>query len=762
MKVLLVGSGGRESALALALSKSPSVEAIISAPGNPGMAEISETVPIPVDATGQLAAFAVAEGVDLVVVGPEASLAAGLADAMASAGIPCFGPDLEAARIETSKAFSKAFMERHGIPTAKASVFRDESKALEYAMGLPSLPVLKAGGLCAGKGVILPAERSEIPSAIASLMRMGGSSAEILVEERLSGEEVSIIALCDGRDWSPMPAARDHKRLLDGDRGPNTGGMGSYAPALPAALTKELADIVIAPAVEGMRKEGRPFVGALFAGVMLTPQGPKVLEYNCRLGDPETQALLPLLESDLGEVLLACATGRLREARPSWRGGYSACVVLASEGYPESPRLGSPLTLPETEIPGAILQAGTRLDGWRLTSSGGRVLDVVATASTLEEAIRGAYSMVGRIGLEGAQFRRDIGAKGSLEMEARASLGALSAYSRSGVDIDAGNRAVELMKGAVRSTYGKEVLAGIGSFGGLYDASALLSFKRPILVSSTDGVGTKTSLGVSLGRLAGLGKDIVNHSIDDILVQGARPLFFLDYVAASRLVPEAIAEVVGGMAAACKEAGCALIGGETAEMPGTYRDGEIDIAGTIVGVLEFEKALPRANLASGDLIVGLRSSGLHTNGYSLARKAFAGADLLAVIPALGESLADALLKPHRSYLPVLAEVLAADPSPVKALAHITGGGFVENIPRILPEDLDAVIERGSWPVPALFDLIREAGRVGEEEMARVFNLGIGMVAVVAPGDLENFRHLVGEEVFVIGRLEPGSRMTRIR
>ncbi|HUX40731.1 MAG TPA: phosphoribosylamine--glycine ligase [Rectinemataceae bacterium] len=766
MKVLVVGSGGRESALALSLAQSPSVTRIIAAPGNPGIAEIAAIHPIPADAVEDLVSLAAAEAVDLVVAGPEAALAAGLADALAAKGIPCFGPSLAASRIESSKAFSKTFMQRHGIPTAHAKVFGDARQALAFAESMNDLPVLKASGLCAGKGVILPDSRGEMAVAIERLLAMGGRGGEILVEERLSGEEVSILAFSDGNDWTVMPAARDHKRLKDGDRGPNTGGMGSYAPALSMATAEELAEIVIAPAIRGLREEGIPFIGALFAGLILTKEGPKVLEYNCRFGDPETQSILPLLESDLGELLLACATGRLRETRARWREGFAASIVLAAEGYPEAPKSGGRIILPETTPSESwILHAGTRRVGDDLVASGGRVLDAVARGGTLDEALGRAARLIESVRLEGSHYRRDIGSRGPLDGAARASLAggrSPSAYAQAGVDIDAGNRAVELMKGAVRSTYGKKVLAGIGSFGGMYDAGALKAMAHPVLVSSTDGVGTKTSLGLSLGRPAGLGEDMVNHSIDDILVQGARPLFFLDYVAASRLVPETVAEIVGGMAKACREAGCALIGGETAEMPGTYREGELDIAGTIVGILEREKALPRPNLAAGDLLVGLASSGLHTNGYSLARCAFAGVDLEALHPLLGESPADALLRPHRSYLPLLNAALDAEPSPVKALAHITGGGFVENIPRVLPSGLDAVIRRGSWKVPPIFELIGQLSGAGEEEMARVFNLGIGMVAVVAPGDLARFRELVPEEVFVIGSLEAGSGKTQLR
>ena len=329
----------------------------------------------------------------------------------------------------------------------------------------------------------------------------------------------------------------------------------------------------------------------------------------------------------------------------------------------------------------------------------------------------------------------------------------VSDYAASGVDIDAGNRAVELMKAAVKSTYGPEVLGGIGSFGGLYDASALKKMKSPVLVSSTDGVGTKVKLAAAAGRARSLGHDMVNHSIDDILVQGARPLFFLDYFATSKLVPEITAEIVTGMAEACREAGMALIGGETAEMPGVYAPGEFDIAGTIVGVLDRADMLPRPGIRPGDVLIGIRSSGPHTNGYSLIRKIFEGVPLDTIFPELGMSLADALLTPHRSYYPVLYSLL----SDVKALAHLTGGGFIENIPRVLPENVDAVIHTGAWTVPPLFQLIQQRGEVAREEMYRVFNMGIGMVVIVDKEKAAELQKAILEETWLVGELVAGEK-----
>lgn len=326
-----------------------------------------------------------------------------------------------------------------------------------------------------------------------------------------------------------------------------------------------------------------------------------------------------------------------------------------------------------------------------------------------------------------------------------------SQYANSGVDIDAGNRAVELMKDAVHATYNSSVLAGIGSFGGLWDASALQKMEHPVLVASTDGVGTKVKLAAAFGRYRSVGHDIVNHCINDILVQGAKPLFFMDYFATSKLDPGQAAEVVTGMAEACKEAGIALLGGETAEMPGVYESGEFDVAGTIIGVLERREILPRHTLRVGDVLIGLSSSGPHTNGYSLIRKVCDGTHLDA-------SLVDALLAPHRSYLNLVYPHLTE----IKALVHITGGGFIENIPRVLTGDLSAVIYLNSWRIPPFWELIQEKGNIAIEEMYRIFNMGIGMIAIVDSSKVDDFQSSIPEPTFVIGELIDGDRKVILR
>lgn len=315
------------------------------------------------------------------------------------------------------------------------------------------------------------------------------------------------------------------------------------------------------------------------------------------------------------------------------------------------------------------------------------------------------------------------------------------AYRQAGVDIDAGSRAVELMRSAVRSTFGPEVMADLGYFGGIY-APEGQSFA---LVASADGVGTKLKLTSLLGTYRLAGQDIVNHCIDDILTCGARPIFFLDYYAAEKILPEQVADVVAGMSEACKAAGCALIGGETAELPGIYKQGEFDVAGFIVGTVQKDRLVLGRDIAPGDLLMALPSSGLHTNGYSLARRAFGISEddpegsrdrLNRYEPALGRTLGEALTEPHRSYLPEIGPLLDLDERPIKGMAHITGGGLVDNIPRMLPEGCAVEIDRDAWQVPPLFEMIQRAGAVSDEEMARVFNLGLGMVLVVDPGNRE--------------------------
>lgn len=750
INVLLIGSGGREHAIAWKVAQSAVLDRLFIAPGNAGTAACGENVSLKVNDPRAIVDFCKTNGIQLVIIGPEAPLAEGLADSLRSAGIRVFGPSKLAARIESSKVFAKQFMDRHGIPTAQFIPFKDFSKACQHVEEVDYPVVIKASGLAAGKGVSLPPSRVEACQKLKEILvqgEFGEAGREVVIEERLAGPEVSLMVFTDGVSVKSMPAAQDHKRLLDGDEGPNTGGMGAYAPApfLTPKLLEEAMEKVIKPAISGLHREGIPFLGVLYAGLMLTEQGLKVLEFNCRFGDPETQVVLPLLDSDLLEVIEACVDGKLEKQPVNWREESAACVVLASAGYPGNVVTGRVVQGLESLPAGSVcFHAGTKLDCGNVVTNGGRVCGVMSCAISLEDAVKQAYKSVSLITFEGMQYRHDIA---SQELEHR------STYAISGVSIDAGNRAVELMKEAVKSTYTPAVLAGIGSFGGLFDASLIKGMKNPVLVASTDGVGTKVKLAREANHCHSLGHDIVNHCINDILVQGARPLFFLDYFATSVLHPEQTADVVTGIAEACREAGMSLIGGETAEMPGVYQVDEFDLAGTILGVVERDCILPKPDMQAGNLIIGLASSGTHTNGYSLIRKIFMETPLSTIFPELGIPLGEALLKPHRSYYPILYPNLPM----VKALAHLTGGGFMENIPRVLPEGLSAVIHRKAWDVPPLFQLIRKLGDVPNEEMYRVFNMGIGMVAIVDRENGSSFQKAIPEPTWIIGELADGER-----
>ncbi len=416
MNVFVIGSGGREHALAWKLAQSPRVEHVFVAPGNGGTDGASRITNAPFNPHSLISA----PRPDLVVVGPEAPLAEGIVDALQAAGVRCFGPTRAAARLESSKVFAKEFMARHGIPTGRAAIFTAYEPALAYLRRSDGPVVIKASGLAAGKGVIVPETPAEAEAALRQIMverQFGAAGDEVLIEERLTGPEVSLLAFCDGRTVAAMPPAQDHKRVFDGDRGPNTGGMGAYAPApiAPPALVEELVAAVLRPAVEGMAAEGTPYVGVLYAGLMLTPAGPRVLEFNCRFGDPETQAILPLLESDLLDVLEACVEGALDRVTVRWRDAAAATVVAASEGYPGPYPKGREIAgiADAAALPGVIVfHAGTRrtADG-RLVTDGGRVLAVTGVGADLRQALDRAYAGIRCIHFEGMHYRRDIGAK---------------------------------------------------------------------------------------------------------------------------------------------------------------------------------------------------------------------------------------------------------------------------------------------------------------------------------------------------------------
>jgi phosphoribosylamine--glycine ligase/phosphoribosylglycinamide formyltransferase/phosphoribosylformylglycinamidine cyclo-ligase/phosphoribosylamine--glycine ligase/phosphoribosylformylglycinamidine cyclo-ligase len=969
--VIVVGSGGREHALAVALAKSPLVGSVICCPGNGGTAVEGGKISNASDVNGKQDNYTVLAlvkrvGAAMVVVGPEAPLVDGLVDEMAAAfpDVRVFGPTKAAAELEASKAFTKDFLQEHNIPTAKYRNFTDAAEAIAYVESLDEndRQVVKASGLAAGKGVLLPTTKEETIAAVKEIMSdraFGAAGDTCVIESFMKGPEASCLAFCDGNTAVLMPAAQDHKRALDNDEGLNTGGMGAYAPApcVTPDLQKEIEAMCI-KTVKKMAERGTPYVGVLYAGMMLTPNGPSVLEFNCRFGDPETQVVLPLLETDLYEVLMACCDGTLESVDVRFKENTAAAtIVCAAKGYPESYPKG--MAIEGLDAANAIenvkvYHAGTKVAEDDVTRcSGGRVLAVTGLGRNLKYALQSAYqgvSLLDFIGSEGEHlmhFRTDIakGAKnkklrlgvlgstrgsalipiieacasGELhaeivavvsnkksapilekgrglgvtvttkfisskglsraqyDAECTATLlgagvefvlligymrilskpftdfwagrcinvhpsllpkhaggmdlavhqavldageeetgctihqvtesvdggpiviqkkvkveagdtaeslkakvqplegpafieairmqcgGETISYADAGVSIDAGNQLVDLIKPACKATRRAGCDADLGGFGGLFDlAAAGYDSANTVLIGATDGVGTKLRIAQSMKKHESVGIDLVAMCVNDLIVGGGEPLFFLDYYATGQLHVEEAAAVVRGIAEGCVQAGCGLIGGETAEMPSMYAPGDYDLAGFSVGAVHRDRILPQG-VCAGDTLLGLPSSGIHSNGFSLVRKLIAKEGLEFESPCPWDdapTIGDSLLTPTKIYvkscLPLIKGGL------LKGLAHITGGGLVENLPRSLPSGVGAEIS-GHPSLPSVFKWMQNASGLDDNEMLRTLNCGIGMVLILDISNVAAAKQLLneaGEEiVYDLGALVEGEGVT---
>ncbi|KAL9112712.1 MAG: hypothetical protein Q9227_003015 [Pyrenula ochraceoflavens] len=787
LRVLVVGNGGREHALAWKLAQSPRVDFVHVAPGNGGTQASDsciENIDIKVDDFAKLVAHSKRHGINLVVPGPEAPLVAGIqshfqngmyrvpsspcpsescpGSLFSTAGIRCFGPSKAAAQLEGSKVLSKEFMQRNGIPTAKYQSFASYEEARKHLESVKYSVVIKADGLAAGKGVIIPKTPQEAQHALKEMMlnkEFGDAGSRVVIEEFLEGDEVSILSFCDGYTIRSLPPAQDHKRVYDGDEGPNTGGMGCYAPTpiTSKELLSEIDRTIVQPTIDATRREGAPFVGLLFTGLMLTSSGPKVLEYNVRGGDPETQTLLPLLDNDtdLAEIMVACTEHWLDGVKVGIDQKFSATVVAAAEGYPGPYKKNIPMTLSSPPANTYVFHAGTHSSQNRLVTTGGRVIAAIATAATLEAAVSLAYSGLSKIKFGGMHFRKDIAHRAlkppsTAQQTSTTSVSAAPlTYASAGVSITAGNNLVSLIKPSVAATSRPGSSALIGGFGGAFSlADAGYGTGSPTLIAAIDGVGTKLAVAHALSKHDTVGIDLVAMNVNDLIVQGAEPLAFLDCFSCGKLDVSLAATVVRGIAEGCKISRCALIGGETAEMAGLYRGKDYDLAGVAIGAVPHGRTIlpDTASMVAGDVLLGLASSGVHSNGFSLIRKIMerqhqeTGLDYSSPAPwdphtTIGQSI----LTPTRIYVRSLLKVLLhSQPSSspttpkikIKGLSHITGGGLLENIPRTLPPHLTASLDATTWPRPPIFSWLQRAGSVPLEEMARVFNNGIGMVLVV--------------------------------
>jgi len=603
---------------------------------------------------------------------------------------------------------------------------------------------VKASGLAAGKGVIVAKSTEEACRAVQEIMQdraYGAAGETIVIEELLEGEEVSCLCFTDGRTVAPMPPAQDHKRLLEGDHGPNTGGMGAYCPAPQVSkdLFLKIKNTILQRTVDGMQQEGMPYTGVLYAGIMLTKDGPKVLEFNCRFGDPECQVILPLLKSDLYEVIQSTLDGLLCTSLPVWHEHRTAItVVMASKGYPGDYTKGVEITgFPEAQALGLeVFHAGTALKDGKVLTNGGRVLTVTAIQENLILALEEAKKGLAAIKFEGAIYRKDIGYRAVAFLQQPRGL----TYKESGVDIAAGNVLVKKIKPLAKATSRPGCEVDLGGFAGLFDLKAA-GFKDPLLASGTDGVGTKLKIAQQCNKHDTIGQDLVAMCVNDILAQGAEPLFFLDYFSCGKLDLNTTEAVVAGIARACGKAGCALLGGETAEMPDMYPPGEYDLAGFAVGAMERDQKLPHLErITEGDVVIGIAKSSLQ---YSSPAPEGCG----------DQTLGDLLLTPTRIYSHSLLPVLRA--GHVKAFAHITGGGLLENIPRVLPQKFGVDLDAQTWRVPRIFSWLQQEGHLSEEEMARTFNCGIGAALVVSKDLTEQILRDINqheEEAWVIGKV----------
>ncbi|RLU23504.1 hypothetical protein DMN91_003709 [Ooceraea biroi] len=767
--VLVIGGGGREHAICWKLSQSPHVREIFVAPGNAGIKQVDKVqlIDLNVKNTKEIAAWSKDNNIDVVVVGPEDPLAQGLADDLRTKRVKCFGPQRQAAQIEADKDWAKRFMDRHGIPTARWQGFTSAAAAKNFIKTAPfKALVVKAAGLAAGKGVIVAKDQQEACRAVDEILtdkKFGVAGETVVVEELLEGEEVSVLAFTDGKTIVPMMPAQDHKRIFNEDAGPNTGGMGAYCPC-PLLSDEEYQQVkvnVLQNAVDGLRKENIPFVGVLYAGLMLTEDGPKVLEFNCRFGDPETEVVLPLLTSDLFLIMKACCEGTLNASHVSWRENVSAVgVMLASRGYPASSSKGQVITGVDQvshKRDNFVFHSGTAVSSeGELVTNGGRVLITVNIAPTLALAAARATQAAQHVSFDGKQFRTDIAHKGI----ARSILqrGQLT-YKSSGVNIDAGDHLVSAIKPVTCSTKRAGTLGTIGGFGGLFDVKAA-GYNDPILVSGTDGVGTKLKIAIECNKHDTVGIDLVAMCVNDVLAHNAEPLFFLDYFACGKLDVGTATTIVNGISEGCRQAGCSLIGGETAEMPDMYPEGEYDLAGFAVGAVERGHLLPRVNdIKEGDVVIGLPSSGVHSNGFSLVRKVLKLANKrysdVAPFSKTNRTIGEELLEPTKIY--VRSVVPALRTNLAKGFAHITGGGLTENIPRILPENLGVTLDATTWNILPIFAWLAAVGGISKHEMLRTFNCGIGAILICSKEDeAKVLNKLKDENPIVIGNVNAHS------
>ncbi|XP_055376588.1 trifunctional purine biosynthetic protein adenosine-3 [Condylostylus longicornis] len=736
-KILVIGSGGREHAICWKLAQSGNVEEIYALPGSYGIGQINKVVNltnIDVNNFRAIGEWCQQKHIDLVVIGPEDPLAHGISDVLSKFNIRCFGPMKEGAQIESDKKWAKNFMMRHNIPTARFDTFTESEKAKRFLRDPPyNAVVVKASGLAAGKGVVVALNSEHACEAVDEILKekkYGKAGDVVVIEELLIGEEISVLAFVDKNTVRVMLPSQDHKRLQDHDLGPNTGGMGAYCPC-PLINENQLEYVIeniLQKTIDGLRQEGISYCGVLYAGLMLTDVGPKVLEFNCRFGDPETQVILPLLKSDLYDVMLACCDNKLNQINLEWAENLSAVgVVMASAGYPETSTKDCVIEgIPKNTPTNLIFHSGVAYKNEKLVTNGGRVLIAVSLNEDLEKAASMATEICHNIkflGNKKAQYRTDIAAKAF-----KLSL----SYKDSGVDIEAGDDLVQRIKPLARGTCRQGVVGGIGGFGGLFSMNEL-PYKNPVLCEITGGVESKIKLALDFEMYEGIGYDLVAVCVNKVLESGAEPIAFLDYIACGKLQVSVAAQIIKGISEGCRDANCALLGGETAEMPTVYAVGKYDMAGYCVGVLEENFEIPKyKNLETGDMIIALPTCALNNSCFgfviNLLQKLGVNMQNFSEFGDKQKTFASNFLETSPIYvkevLPLIQKRL------VKSLAYVDTD-LTTAMNKLISKDFSAQIDFSKIRTPDIFGWMAVKGGLSDNCLLNNFNCGIGMLLIVS-------------------------------
>uniref|UniRef100_A0A8C3M358 Uncharacterized protein n=1 Tax=Geospiza parvula TaxID=87175 RepID=A0A8C3M358_GEOPR len=703
-----------------------------------------------------VAQFCKDHNIGLVVVGPEAFLAAGIVDDLRAAGVRCFGPGARAAQLASSSSSSKAFLQRHGLPTARWAAFSTPQEACRFisSTDFPAR-VVRARGPAARREVTIAASKEEACRAVQEIMQDRMFGEMVVIEELLQGEELSCSCFTDGVTVASMPPAQPHKRLLDGEQGPSTAGMGAYCPVpqVPEALLEQIRGAILQHIVDSLRQEGAAYVGVLQTGLMLTKEGVKILNFKCQFGDPQCQVILPLLKNDFYEVIQATIDGKLCSCMPAWLENRTAvCVVMASPGYPGDSDRGMEVTglLQAKELGLQVFHGGTALKDGRVVTSGGRVLSITAVRQDLMEALGEANRGVATIHFQGATFRRDIGHRGLSSFPSHRALMYKDRHVGAGFWVFYFPQIQPML--CLPSAGGRSEGGGFAAF---FDLKAS-GYDDPILVSQTKGLGPKLQVAQGCKRHDTIGQDLVALCVNDLLAQGAEPLFFLSHLSCGKLDAEVMETIKEGIAEACRSAGCAFLGEEVTEAAAPCAAGLCDLAGFAVGAVERGQRLPGLQRArEGDALLGLGSPGIHGRAFGVVRRILLTSSLRCSSPAPGScgdtTLGDVLLTPGKMFSPALLPLLRS--GHVKGFAP-TAEGLLGGISRLLPEHVSAVLDALSWKIPEIFGWLYKEGNLSAEEMAQTLPCGIGAVLVVQK---ELAQHVLQDiqrqqEAWLIGRV----------